>query len=83
VSTSADEIASAVGRRTVYSLDEIEALTRKGEVLVVMFRQDRILRGNPIALDELVAAEAIGSWPQSITRIRKESIEWLAIRADV
>jgi len=82
VSASPDEIVATVGRRTVYSLDEITALTRKREVLVVLFRQDRILRDNPMTLGELQDAQVVTSWPQSITRTRKEGSEWLGKRLD-
>lgn len=82
VSRDPDEIVTTVGRRTVYPLDEIRTLTRQGEVLVVMFRQDRVLRDNPLTLGELQAAKVLRSWPQSITRTRKEGAAWLAQRLD-
>ncbi len=41
------EIAALVGRRTVYSYAQIEDRVRNGEVLVVLFRQDRVLREDP------------------------------------
>lgn len=82
VSRDPAEIAAVVGRRTVYSLDEIEALSRNGDVLVVLFRQDRVLRDNPVTLEELRAARAVAGWPQSISRIRPEGRAWLAQRLD-
>jgi GNAT superfamily N-acetyltransferase len=82
VSTDAAEIAAAVGKRTVYSLEEIQQLARQGDVLVVMFRQDRVLRDKPVRLAELTSANALKSWPQSITRIRPEGAAWLAQRLD-
>lgn len=82
VSRDPAEIAAVVGRRTVYSLDEIDALARNGEVLVVLFRQDRVLRADPITLEELRSARAVAAWPQSISRIRPEGTAWLAQRLD-
>ena len=53
-------------------------MAERAEVLVVIFRQDRILRSDPIRLSELQASGALRSWPQSITRIRSEGKAWLA-----
>lgn len=82
VSRDPAEIVAAVGRRTVYSLPQIEALARNGEVLVVMFRQDRVLRDDPMTLDDLVQNQVLTTWPQSITRTRPEGATWLAQRLD-
>jgi GNAT superfamily N-acetyltransferase len=81
VSEIPEEIAAAVGRRTVYSLVDITALTRTGPVLVIHFRQDRVLNP-PIKLEELIAAEVVRSWPQSITRVKKEGEGWLTQRLE-
>ncbi|TCJ21655.1 hypothetical protein [Nocardioides jejuensis] len=83
VSQDPDEILAEVGNRTVYPLADIKALARRGDVLVVKFRQDRVLRANPITIDELRAAKAVNGWPQQIQRIREEGREWLSIRSDV
>lgn len=80
VSASAEHIAATVGRRTVYSMDDIAAMARNRDVLVVQFRQDRILTEEPIDLEELLAAGVVRSWPQSITRTRPEGLEWLIQR---
>lgn len=80
VSDNSEEIAAAVGRRTVYSFDDISALTREGPVLVIQFRQDRVL-SNPIDLKELTSAGVVRSWPQSITRV-KEGEGWLTQRLE-
>lgn len=79
VSGDPDEIAAAVGRRTVYSLDDITGLTRKGPVLVIQFRQDRVL-SDPIEREELTSAKVVRSWPQSITRVNQEGEAWLTRR---
>lgn len=78
----AAEIVAVVGRRTVYSLPEIEELTRNGEVLVVMFRQARILRDEPIELHELIAGGVLASHPQAVSRTRPGGTPWLAQRLD-
>jgi len=80
VSQDPAQIAAAVGQRTVYSLHEIAALARAGEVLVVIFRQDRVLRDRPISLAEAREAGLVVSHPQSIMRARPEGIEWLTQR---
>ena len=81
VSQDAEEIAAAVGRRTVYSFDNITALANEGPLLVIQFRQDRILI-DPIDLEELIAAGMARSWPQSITKVKQEGEAWLAQRLD-
>lgn len=83
VSRDPDEIVAAVGRRTVYSLQEIKNLARRNDVLVVTFRQDRILRAEPITLAELIGHRVLTSWPQSITQTRPEGTPWLAQRLGV
>lgn len=77
-----DQIAAEVGQRTVYSLDQITAMTEQAEVLVVVFRQDRILRDRPISLAEARAAGLVRSHPQSIMRARSEGLGWLRQRLD-
>jgi hypothetical protein len=81
-SGDAAEIAARVGKRTVYRFEEIEAMTRNGEVIVLMFRQDRILRNDPITLEELLESQLVHSWPQSITMARSEGLNWLLKRLD-
>ncbi len=82
VSRDPGEIAALVGQRTVYSLDEIREQTRAGEVLVLLFRQDRVLRDRPITLPEAEAAGLVVSHPQSTQRARAEGIAWLTQRLD-
>lgn len=81
VSHDPEQIAAAVGRRTVYSFDDITLLTRGGPVLVIQFRQDRVLT-DPIDLEELIAAGVVRSWPQSVTKTKEEGERWLAQRLD-
>lgn len=82
VSRDPAEIAAFVGRRTVYAYADIEDLCRRGVVLSVMFRQDRVLRDDPITLDELTSSGLLRSWPQSIARLHQEGLPWLRQRLD-
>jgi GNAT superfamily N-acetyltransferase/rRNA-processing protein FCF1 len=77
-SRSADEIARAVGKRTVYSLDQIRAMCEK-EVLAVLFRQARVF-AQTIPFAQLVSAGVLSAAPQSITRIKPEGKAWLRSR---
>lgn len=80
VSAEAPHIAALVGRRTVYTYAQIEDHVRRGAVLVLLFRQCIVLRDDPITLDDLVRAGAIGSHPQSVSRVRPEGMSWLQQR---
>lgn len=82
VSPDAEHIAATVGRRTVYSMPEIRTMSSKGELLALMFRQDRLLLDAPITLEELMTGNVVRSWPQSITRTRPEGEAWLHHRLD-
>lgn len=74
----ADAIATLVGKRTVYSLDEISRLATK-PVLALLFRQDRLLE-RPIGLAEAREVQLLSAAPQSIAAIRQEGFEWLTRR---
>ncbi|HYR08111.1 MAG TPA: GNAT family N-acetyltransferase [Longimicrobium sp.] len=74
-STNPDEIARSVGKRTVYSLEQIRDLCNK-EVLAVLFRQARSIQP-PIPTAELVRHGVFAQPPQSITRIKPEGQAWL------
>ncbi len=70
-STSAGEIVQQVSRRTVYSMEEIEAMA-ESETKVMLFR----LIGHleiPVDLDTLLQREVVSRAPQSITKITDES----------
>jgi hypothetical protein len=75
-SSSPEEVAQAVGTRTVYSMDDIRTMCQEGEVLAILFRHDRTLRQD-IPLRALLEHEALTSWPQSIVRVKKEGEAWL------
>jgi len=69
-------IASYVGKRTVYTLQQITDLCAEQPVLAIRFRQDRVLE-SPLTLDEL-RPFGVTSPPQSITTVRgEEASTWL------
>jgi GNAT superfamily N-acetyltransferase len=73
VSKDAEKIARIVGKRTVYSFGEIEALSRNSIVLAILFRQSRILH---MDVGSLIAHHVMKRAPQSIMRVR-EGVEWV------
>lgn len=79
-SSNADEIAALVGRRTVYTYAQIQAQVKHKEVLVVLFRQAKVLRADPLTLEDLKAAGAARAWPQTIQKTRPEGTAWLTQR---
>ena len=74
---TSDEIARMVGNRTVYTLEQIEAMTTTGPVLVILFRQDRIL-ARPLTLAECSRSQLLSSWPMSITAVHRSGLPWLS-----
>lgn len=76
ISSSADEIARYVGKRTVYSYPEIEEMAEKGEILAILFRQARILKA-PISTRSLQQAKVWERPPQSIMRLEHNAVEWI------
>lgn len=78
VSQSADEIAAFVGKRTVYSHDQITDMTHR-EVLAILFRQACAIVP-PLTDKELRSAGVWGGPPQSIMRIPTEGKEWIQTR---
>ena len=74
-SQSPDEIARHVGKRTVYSYENIRTLCKK-EVLAINFRLVRTL-GKTLTLPELQKGGVVTAAPQSITEVRTKGIEWL------
>lgn len=77
VSASADRIAQFVGRRTVYTPEDLAAMASEhGELHAMIFRQDRILE-RPWPLRDLRLMGALNGSPQSITEIRKGGRAWV------
>jgi hypothetical protein len=74
--SDANEILSVVGGRTVYSPDEVALMCQSvGDVLVILFRQDRFI--DPAwGLTELQLAGVTKRWPQSITQVPGEGALW-------
>ncbi|SEM17373.1 hypothetical protein SAMN04515665_1412 [Blastococcus sp. DSM 46786] len=81
ISRSPEEIARLVGRRTVYTLDDIaERCGAARPVLAVLFRQDRLLEP-PWSRRVLDNAGVLNGPPQSITGVRdEEGRRWLQER---
>ncbi|PZF56336.1 hypothetical protein DEJ23_10755 [Curtobacterium sp. MCSS17_008] len=63
-------VLSFVGRRTVYTAEEVSRMCQSG-VIAVLFRQDRFL-DEAWSLDELVAMGVLNGPPQTITRAASE-----------
>ncbi|MBZ5735640.1 GNAT family N-acetyltransferase [Nocardioides sp. TRM66260-LWL] len=79
-SADADEVVQFVGRRTVYSAAEISHMARSVRgVLSVRFRQDRF-QEPPWTFEQLLAAQVLRSWPQSITKLTGASAAWVRER---
>jgi hypothetical protein len=78
VSGNSIEVARFVGKRTVYNLNEIEALCQ-ADVLALLFRQARVLT-NPITFEELVENGCLSTPPQSVQSIPQEKSQWLQTR---
>ncbi len=77
-----DEVRRFVGARTVYTQAEIVELCRRGDVLALLFRQDRLL-STPWPLQQLRTAGVLKSAPQSITRITDPgAITWIKAQLD-
>jgi GNAT superfamily N-acetyltransferase len=70
------EVLELVGRRTVYSADQVASMCESG-VIAVLFRQDRFLPES-WTLDELIAASVLRAQPQAIMQVsNSEGIKWV------
>ncbi len=65
-----EEIIRLVGKRTVYSIEEIEQLAKK-QTTVILFKWHLYLK-NPLTLEELKSMGALKGAPQTITQISHE-----------
>ena len=65
--TDENEILRIVGKRSVYTYDEIQEMV-KTPVTVIIFRHHFYFQ-NPLHLNELIKDKILGSAPQSITEI--------------
>lgn len=75
VSNSASEIAHLVGKRTVYSYQDIEEMCSK-KVLAILFRQAHLLH-TPIRFQDLLSNRILSGPPQSIAELKENQIAWL------
>ncbi len=80
VANDPEEIASAVGKRTVYSLRNIQELCSKGEVLAILFRQAMLVEPAPIPMADLLQNGVLRAAPQSIVSVPRNSHAWLRLR---
>lgn len=72
-----DEVITFVGRRTVYTPDEIASMCRSVRgVLAILFRQDRFVEP-PWQLAELEAHGVVRAWPQTIVQVSERGCQWL------
>lgn len=74
-SSNPDVITRSVGKRSVYTLEQIREMCEK-EVLAVLFRQARVIQP-VIPAAQLMAGGVFSQPPQSITRIKPEGRAWL------
>ena len=83
VSKSHEAISDYVGKRSVYSPDQIRDMTEDGnrEVLAILFRQSRILRSGPTDA-QLREAQVWQAPTQSIMKVPPEGNVWLEANID-
>ncbi len=81
VSKSWEEITRLVAKRTVYSLADIQELSKK-DVLVILFRQALVLQP-PISTKEAQDNAVFVKPPQSIMAISKKGAEWLRTKLKI
>lgn len=79
-SSDADEVASFVARRTVYSMEDIRKMAEK-PVLAIRFRHARQIDPD-IRLQELIGDGILKKAPQSINSVTEEAQAWLKTRID-
>lgn len=76
VSSQPAVIARFVGKRTVYTIDEITAMCEKGEVVAILFRQATSPE-QPLYLRDLMLQDVLTCHPQSIVAVGSKGLEWL------
>ena len=74
--TNKEYVFNLVGKRTVYSLSEIEKLVKK-PITVILFNHHFYLK-NPISYKELIKSNILQGRPQSITEIEHQ--KYLSIK---
>jgi rRNA maturation endonuclease Nob1 len=76
ISSTPLEIARAVGKRTVYSFEEIQNMCDNSSVLAISFRLSRII-DSAIRFKDLKLNKVVLKAPQSIMSVRHEGVAWL------
>ena len=77
VSSDPARILEFTGRRTVYTPVEVDRMCRKGQVLAIRFRLDRVL-DTPLDMDKLTDHAVMRRSPQSIMRVQDPgATQWL------
>jgi GNAT superfamily N-acetyltransferase len=77
VSADPEAVGRFVGRRTVYTADDLQSMAwDHGELHAMLFRQDRIL-DEPWTLRSLRMIGALNGPPQSITQVREGGRSWV------
>jgi len=71
----ADKIARFVGRRSIYSFEEIRELCKQ-DVLAILFRHSGVL-SEPLHFNTLKQHSVLSGAPQSIQSVPRESLKWL------
>ncbi len=79
-SSDPEQIARYVARRSVFRREAIDAMTKHGAVLAMLFRLDHVLSTNPISLAEMMENRLVRSHPQSVMHIHSEGLPWLQTR---
>jgi hypothetical protein len=74
-SSVSDKIARTVGKRTVYSLDEINELCQSS-VLVILFRQAKVYFP-VIPVKKLLSKRLFRRPPQSIMSLKGKGLSWI------
>lgn len=84
VSESPETVSAYLGKRTVYTPNQIRAMTDSGArpVLAILFRQSRVVKSGPTDA-ELREAGVWQSPPQSIMMAQQEGAEWLRTHIDL
>ena len=84
VSRCPEEISDHVGKRSVYSRDQIRELTQDGsrEVLAILFRQARVLRAG-VTNEQLKGAQVWQAPAQSIMKVQPTGSRWLESNIDL
>jgi len=84
VLVSADplQIITFLGQRSVYTPEQITEFCRRGgAVSALLFRQDRLI-DPPWPRELLNAAGVVKRWPQTVTTVAEEGVEWLRAQVE-